>query len=109
MILCDLCGQARECSQKDIEGKVYDICSDCWNPLAEKLKGKGRGKKKEREMAPAEGTGSARIEAVARRTAEDRWRVRLATIDHLDTGDGDDDLVSTQGRQWPFQRRLLPQ
>jgi hypothetical protein len=50
MILCDLCGQAKECSQKDIEGKVYDICSECWNPLAEKLKGKGRIKKKEREM-----------------------------------------------------------
>ena len=50
MILCDLCDQAKDCSQKDIEGKVYDICSDCWNPLAEKLKGKGRVKKKEREM-----------------------------------------------------------
>jgi len=49
MILCDLCGQAKECLQKEIEGKEYDICSDCWNPLAEKLKGKGR-KTKEREM-----------------------------------------------------------
>jgi hypothetical protein len=34
---------------KEIEGKEYDVCSDCWNPLAKKLKGKGR-KKKEREM-----------------------------------------------------------
>jgi hypothetical protein len=49
MILCDLCGQAKECQQKEIEGKEYDICSECWNPLAEKLKGKGR-KKKEHEM-----------------------------------------------------------
>ncbi len=49
MILCDLCGQAKECSQKEIEGRVYDICFDCWNPLAQKLKGKGRAKK-EREM-----------------------------------------------------------
>ena len=42
MILCDLCGHSRECLQKEIEGKVYDICSECWRPLAEKLKGKGR-------------------------------------------------------------------
>ena len=49
MILCDLCGQPKECHQKEIEGKEYDICSECWNPLAERLKGKGR-EKKEREM-----------------------------------------------------------
>ena len=42
MIVCDLCGRAKECLPKDIEGKKYDICSECWNPLAEKLKGKGR-------------------------------------------------------------------
>jgi ribosome-binding protein aMBF1 (putative translation factor) len=45
MILCDLCGQSKECLQKEIDGKEYDICSDCWNPLAEKLKGKGRAQK----------------------------------------------------------------
>ena len=49
MIICDLCGQVKECLEKQIEGKEYDICSECWNPLAEKLKGKGRTKK-EREM-----------------------------------------------------------
>jgi hypothetical protein len=48
MIVCDLCGQAKECLQKEIEAKVYDICSECWNPLEAKLKGKGRIKK-ERE------------------------------------------------------------
>ena len=48
MILCDLCGQSKECLQKNIEGKEYDICVECWKPLAEKLKGKGRVKK-ERE------------------------------------------------------------
>jgi hypothetical protein len=48
MIVCDLCGQARECLQKEIEGKQYDICAECWSPLAEKLKGKGRVKR-ERE------------------------------------------------------------
>ena len=45
MIVCDLCGQARECLQKEIDGKEYDICSECWKPLAEKLRGKGRAKK----------------------------------------------------------------
>jgi len=48
MIVCDLCGQPKECLQKEIEGKEHDICAACWNPLAEKLKGKGRAKK-ERE------------------------------------------------------------
>jgi len=49
MIVCDLCGQAKECLQKEIEGKEHDICAECWNPLAEKLAGKGR-KRKEREV-----------------------------------------------------------
>ena len=48
MIVCDLCGQANECSSRKIEGREYDICSQCWNSLAEKLKGKGRVKR-ERE------------------------------------------------------------
>jgi hypothetical protein len=48
MIVCDLCGQSKECLQKEIDGKEYDICSECWNPLEAKLKGKGR-MKKERE------------------------------------------------------------
>lgn len=42
MILCDLCGQAKNCLTRQIEGKEYDICSECWTPLAKKLKGKGR-------------------------------------------------------------------
>ncbi|MGP0070615.1 MAG: hypothetical protein ACLPWF_01600 [Bryobacteraceae bacterium] len=43
MILCDLCGKTKRCRPREIEGKEYDICSDCWSPLAQKLKGKGRG------------------------------------------------------------------
>jgi len=46
MILCDLCGQSKECFQKEIDGKEYDICAECWNPMAEKLKGKGKLKKR---------------------------------------------------------------
>jgi len=42
MILCDLCGESKECLQIEIDGKEYDVCPECWNPLAEKLNGKGR-------------------------------------------------------------------
>jgi hypothetical protein len=49
VILCDLCGQPKRCSRKAIEGREYGICSDCWSPMADKLKGKGRVKKR-REM-----------------------------------------------------------
>ncbi len=45
----DLCSQAKECLQKEIDGKEYDICSQCWSALAEKLSGKGRVNKS-REM-----------------------------------------------------------
>ena len=46
MILCDLCGESKECLQKEIDDKEYDVCSECWNTLAEKLKGKGRALKR---------------------------------------------------------------
>ena len=39
MIICDLCGEAKDCLQKEIAGKEYDICPECWNPLAQKLRG----------------------------------------------------------------------
>ena len=63
MIVCDLCGAAKECSQRHIEGKEYDICSGCWQPLVERLQGKGRAKK-DREIVllpsttPSEGSES---------------------------------------------------
>lgn len=53
MILCDLCGEAKDCLQKEIEGKEYDICSKCWNSLAQKLKGKGRVKNRETVFLPS--------------------------------------------------------
>lgn len=49
MIVCDLCGDTKDCLQKPIDGREFDICFECWRPLAEKLKGKGRVKK-EREV-----------------------------------------------------------
>jgi ribosome-binding protein aMBF1 (putative translation factor) len=52
MITCDLCGKVKDCLQKEIDGKEYDICSDCWNPFAQKLKGKGRAKKREIVLLP---------------------------------------------------------
>ena len=39
---CDLCGEIKDCGQKRIDGREYDVCSDCWAALEEKLKGKGR-------------------------------------------------------------------
>jgi hypothetical protein len=44
--MCDLCGVTKECIQKEIDGREYDICLECWNPLEEKLRGKGRTKKR---------------------------------------------------------------
>lgn len=55
MITCDLCGEAKDCLQKEIEGKEYDICPECWNPLAQKLKGKGRAKNRESVFLPQPG------------------------------------------------------
>ena len=34
-------------------GKEYDICSECWNPFAQKLRGKGRVKNRETVFLPA--------------------------------------------------------
>jgi hypothetical protein len=52
MIICDLCGEPRDCLQREIDGKEYDICSECWNPLAQKLKGKGRQVNREIVLLP---------------------------------------------------------
>jgi len=52
MITCDLCGKAKDCLPKEMEGKEYDICSECWEPLAQKLRGKGREKFREMVLLP---------------------------------------------------------
>ena len=52
MMTCDLCGQAKDCLQKEIEGKEYDICSECWTPFAQRLRGKGRAKIRETVFLP---------------------------------------------------------
>jgi ribosome-binding protein aMBF1 (putative translation factor) len=52
MITCDLCGKAKECLQKEIDSKEYDICSECWDALAQRLKGKGRVKPREMVLLP---------------------------------------------------------
>ena len=52
MIVCDLCGEAKDCLPKEIEGKEYDICAECWAPLAQRLKGKGRTKKHDIVFVP---------------------------------------------------------
>jgi len=52
MIICDLCGESKDCRQREIEGREYDICSGCWNPFAQRLKGKGRTKNREVVLLP---------------------------------------------------------
>lgn len=39
---CSLCDKNKECLQKEIDGKEYDVCAECWDALNEKLRGKGR-------------------------------------------------------------------
>jgi|SRR5580698_5675347 hypothetical protein len=39
---CDLCGEVRDCTQREIEHIEYDICAECWDAMVSKLKGKGR-------------------------------------------------------------------
>jgi hypothetical protein len=41
---CDLCVQVKECLQKEIDQKEYDICAECWSELQAKLQGEGRVK-----------------------------------------------------------------
>jgi len=55
VIICDLCGKPKDCLPREIEGKEYDICSDCWNPFAQKLAGKGRAKCREIVLLPPPG------------------------------------------------------
>ena len=52
MITCDLCGREKDCLQKEIDGKEYDICFECWEPLTQKLTGKGRVKPRETVFLP---------------------------------------------------------
>ena len=52
MIICDLCGKAKDCLPREIEGQEYDICSDCWNPFAQQLAGKGRAKQRDIVLLP---------------------------------------------------------
>jgi hypothetical protein len=44
---CDLCGEIRDCNQREIDRLEYDICSECWSALMAKLKDKGRRKSKD--------------------------------------------------------------
>ena len=52
MVICDLCGKTKDCLRKEIDDKEYDICCECWNALAEKLKGKGRFRMRETVILP---------------------------------------------------------
>jgi hypothetical protein len=36
MLCCELCGEATECVQKEIEGKEFVVCDQCCCPADEK-------------------------------------------------------------------------
>jgi hypothetical protein len=40
MICGDLCGETKECLQKEIQAQAYDICSECEGLLAGRRMGK---------------------------------------------------------------------
>ena len=50
VIYCDLCGRTAPCVQKEIDGREFDLCDSCWDPLAAKLSGKGRTRKPAQEL-----------------------------------------------------------
>jgi len=52
MVICDLCGRTKDCLQREIDGKEYDLCVECWDALAQKLKGKGREMRREMVLLP---------------------------------------------------------
>ncbi len=76
MIICDLCGEARDCLQKEIEGKEYDICSEYWNPLAQSLRGKGRAIN--REVIWKSGTATKTLFRLRLKSAMSMLRVMLS-------------------------------
>jgi len=42
---CDLCGETRDCRQREIENTEYDLCEECWAGLMARLQGKGRSRR----------------------------------------------------------------
>jgi ribosome-binding protein aMBF1 (putative translation factor) len=50
VILCDLCGNQKDCFQKEIDGREFDICADCWWPL-------GREAERQRAVEKEAGDG----------------------------------------------------
>ena len=76
MIICDLCGEAKNCLQKEIEGKEYDICSEYWNPLAQSLRGKGRAIN--REVIWKSGTATKTLFRLRLKSAMSMLRVMLS-------------------------------
>lgn len=55
---CGLCDQVKKCVEKEIEGKLYDICLECWSPLEAKLKRKGRVREIEIPLPPIQANDS---------------------------------------------------
>ena len=77
MILCDLCGQVKECLHKEIDGKEFDICADCWAPAGTEVEGQGAGQESAGDGFPAAATGTGartgRAKTLTRPAAENFW------------------------------------
>jgi len=60
MIVCDLCGEVKDCLLKQTEGKEYDICDQCWEPLAQNLRGERQNGESGNRVATAAQGGERR-------------------------------------------------
>src|SRR5580692_7013108 len=71
---CDLCSQAKECLQKEIDGKAYDNLFPVLERASRKAERERQGEQESRDCAPtaaeSERTGRRRAQADARRAAQ---------------------------------------
>ena len=82
MILCDLCGNQKECFQKEIDGREFDICADCWWPL-------GREAERQRAVEKEAGDGFS------------------ASTDHAKAGGAKDAAGPASEDYWPSRKGQL--
>lgn len=90
MMYCDLCGEAKECLQKEIDGREFDICLRCWSTLEEKPPRQRKSEEDTGDRSPAgqNHPGARRARADTGCAAEDLWRyghaqLRTGSIDFI--------------------------
>jgi len=82
VILCDLCDNQKECFQKEIDGREFDICADCWRPLEEKLERQRAVEKEAGDGFPAstDHAGAGGAKDAAGPASEDYWPSRKGQL-----------------------------